>query len=148
MSAREAILNRVRNACGRENTQQPNTATDSVNPDKSLSRADMLKSLPSDVQHRLSQPASLTKPEVSDNLIESLIKQMESVQMSVVRLQSSKDVAAAVDWYLHEQKIEGAISVSPSLQHIEWQNEVCSCRNRQYCTCQWCPNTRDLEFPS
>lgn len=116
MSARDAILNRVRTACGRETNSDLSSPT--------VERGDLIKDMPDAVRHRLGKPVPLTQPVVSDNLTDALITQMESVQMSVVRLQSEADVVAAVDWYLQEQGIDGDVSVSPSLKHLEWQNKV------------------------
>ena len=116
MSARDAILNRVRHACGRE-TGLPTGEVASV-------RSELLKTMPLAVQQRLTNPAPATQPAVPPNLTDALITQMESVQMSVVRLQSTDDVVAAVDWYLNEQGIDGGITVSPSLKHLDWQSPV------------------------
>lgn len=120
MSARTAILNRVQQACGRK-------ANELVSEDSSASntsRVDLLNTMPADVQQRLSDPTPLTQPAVTGALTDALIAQMESVQITVVRLQSSSDVIEAVDWYLTEQGIDGGISVSPSLQHLDWQDNV------------------------
>lgn len=116
MNARNAILNRVRNACGRE-TELPTDQVASV-------RGELLNTMPLAVQQRLKNPAPSTQPAVSPNLTDALITQMESVQMSVVRLQSTDDVVAAVQWYLNEQGVDGDITVSPSLRHLDWQDQV------------------------
>lgn len=116
MTAREAILNRVRSACGRD--------TGSPLGSSSVSRDELVNAFPADVQLRLTSPSSLTKPAVPSPLTDALIAQMESVQMSVVRLQTHKEVSAAVDWYVQEHDIEGDITVSPSLQHLDWHRKV------------------------
>lgn len=116
ISARDNILSRVRSACGR----------DAGSPVSQVAtpRTELINTMPADVQQRLAKPTPLTQPAVPSSLTDALITQMESVQMSVVRLQSNNDVVAAVDWYLKEQGIDGGISVSPSLQNLDWQSQV------------------------
>ncbi len=104
MSAREQILNRVRNALGRD------TSVESVQPEA--------------VRTRLTQPLIHTQPASADDQISTLIRNMESVQMSVVRLQSEGDVVAAVDWYLEQNDIDGDLSISPSLADLAWKRKV------------------------
>lgn len=115
MSARDKILSRVREACGR--TEEPLQNSDSK-------RAALIAALPDDIQQRLNKPKPLTQPAVSTDLIDSMVKQMEAVQMSVVRLQSNEDVVAAVEWYLQEEGINGEVSVAPALKQFSWPQNM------------------------
>jgi len=121
MNARESILSRVRAACGRASETTPHVAdsTDTVS-DGVKNRAELLATLPVSVRQRISNPQPLTQPQIRKDATEELISRMESVQMSVVRLQSTADVVAAVDWYLQDQKIEGELTVGPSLNALDW----------------------------
>lgn len=116
MSAREAILNRVRAACGHESTS-PSSPVD-------CKRAKLLNGLPADVQQRLNNPTPLTQPAVAPALTDALVTQMEAVQISVVRLQSENEVVSAVDWYLKDNDINGDVSVAPALEHLDWNDDV------------------------
>jgi len=116
MSAREAILGRVKAACGRSDGQHITPASTPV--------ADVLSQLPQDVQQRITQPVCLTQPAEPQSLTDTLIEKMEAVQMSVVRLQTRDDVIDAVNWYLQEHGIEGGLSVSPSLDALHWPSDV------------------------
>lgn len=112
MSARDAILQRVRAACDRQ------VVSESVDHE---SWSDLVDSFPADVRQRLVSPTRHTQPDVGSDLADALIEQMEAVQMSVVRLQSVDDVVAAVDWYLQEQSITGNLCVAPALDSLCWQ---------------------------
>lgn len=116
MSARDAILNRVRTACGRDVLSK----VEAVH----RNRDEWLDSLPSEVKQRLVSPSPLTQPASAGDLTDAFIKQMESVQISVVRLQSSDDVASAVDWYLQEHDIDGELTVAPALRQLQWNKPV------------------------
>lgn len=116
MSAREAILGRIKDACGRADIQQISQASTPV--------ADVLSQLPQDVQERITQPVRLTQPAEPQALTDTLIEKMEAVQMSVVRLQTRDDVVEAVNWYLQEHDIDGGVSVSPSLNALHWPSDV------------------------
>ena len=116
MSARDAILNRVRTACGRAVLSE----AEAINRDRDA----WLDSLPSEVKQRLLSPSPLTQPASASDLTDAFIEQMESVQMSVVRLQSSDDVASAVDWYLQEHDIDGELTVAPALRQLKWNKPV------------------------
>lgn len=111
MSAREAVLARIGNALGREDG-----GTDS----RTISLADQ----PEAVRKRLADPARHTLPKVSDDLVQALTTAMESVLMSVVRLQSEDDVAQAVQWYLESENVDassaGDVTVAPALQSLDW----------------------------
>ncbi len=106
MSSRDAILNRVSSALNREEGKV------------------QLADRPASVTQRLQSPEIHTQPELPTTQIETLIKNMETVEMSVVRLQSEADVVNAVDWYLEEHGIDGELSVSPSLAHLAWTKKV------------------------
>lgn len=112
MSARENILARVRKACARDLSSAPNN--------EAMERAALLASLPSDVQRRINRPEPLTQPDVTEPLADTLIDRMEAVQMSVARLQSSKDIVQAVEWFLQENDLPALTCVAPALQHLPW----------------------------
>lgn len=121
MNARESILSRVRTACGRASETMPNNATSTDQNSGDLQhRAQLLANFPESVRQRLNNPQPLTQPPNSKHSIDELIRKMESVQISVVRLQSNADVVAAVDWFQQEQGIEGELTVAPSLNALEW----------------------------
>jgi len=127
MNSRDAILSRVRTACGRPGEKDPDIATPGAESGDAesefarvRSRAELLAMLPDSVQQRLNNPKPLTQPKIPTAATDELIRQMEAVQMSVVRLQSKADVVAAVDWYLQDQGIEGELTVSPSLNALQW----------------------------
>lgn len=106
MSARETVLARIANALDR--------------PENAVSLSDQ----PDEVATRLQGGRRHTLPKVDDALIETLTNAMESVLMSVVRLQSLDDCVSAVDWYLEsigiDASMDGAVSVAPALADIDW----------------------------
>ncbi|MEE9318947.1 MAG: lactate utilization protein [Granulosicoccus sp.] len=104
---REQILGRIAGA----------NARDSKKP---VSLADQ----PADVQARLNNPQRHTLPKVADDATAQLIERMESVQMSVVRLQTSSEIVSAVEWYLESMGIDGSVTVSPALQGHPWSETV------------------------
>ncbi len=108
MSAREAVLGKIASALGRD--AQASALT--------------LAEQPSAVSERLQAKRRSTLPGVSDDLIAALTSSMESVLMSVVRLQSMDDCVKAVDWYLESEGIDasasGAVTVAPALLGLSW----------------------------
>jgi len=66
----------------------------------------------------------LTQPAIPEAMTDALIAQMEGVQMTVVRLQSTTDIVAAVDWYLQDQNINGELTVAPSLRSLKWSAQT------------------------
>jgi len=124
MSARSAILKRVRQACGRNTTSELHAqSADQGNANASWS--ELLETFPEDVRQRLTVPQRHTQPDIStcstEALSDALVAQMEAVQISVVRLQSRSDVVSAVDWYLQENNISGELCVAPALDALQWQ---------------------------
>ncbi len=125
MNARESILCRVRAACGRASETTPNVATSTdLSSGGIQNRAQLLAEFPESVRQRLSNPQPMTQPKKPERSTDELIRQMEAVQISVVRLQSTADVVAAVDWYLQDQGIEGELTVAPSLNALEWSAQT------------------------
>jgi len=120
MNTRDAILGRVTAACGRTSENVHSVEPRDANSGSVQSRVELLAMFPESVQSRLSNPQPLTQPEIATAATDELISQMEAVQMSVVRLQSTADVVAAVDWYLEDQGIEGGLTVAPALNGLEW----------------------------
>ena len=107
MSGREQILARIATALDR--------------PDKA---SVVLADQPDAVRERLQAKHGHTLPRVDDDLVSTLIEKMESVLMTVERLQSIDDCVAAVDWYLESQAVEasqaGDVTVAPSLAGLAW----------------------------
>jgi len=101
-SARERVLGRVKAALGREHSE---------------ASAD---NLPDDVVQRLASHRRHTLPALGEDLVQRAIEQMESVLISVVRLQSSDDVVEAVRFWRESEGIEGGLSVSPALSNLNW----------------------------
>jgi L-lactate utilization protein LutC len=122
MSARQNILNRIRAAVEPEVQHEYESFEFNV------------EQLPDEVQRYLTSPKVQTQVllaaqstlanEVSHEVISELIERMESVNMSVARLQSNAEIVSAVNVYLKEQGITGNVSVSPSLQALEWDASV------------------------
>ena len=114
MSRRDTVLNRIGSALGRNNDGRTLTLDDR----------------PDDVAERLQHNHQHTLPRVADDLIPALIKSMESVLMSVVRLQRLDDCAAAIDWYLESQGIDvssaGSVTVAPALADVSWPDGYAS----------------------
>ncbi len=106
MSARNAILGKISIALGKDGT--PASAD----------------SLPDVVTSRLRAEHRHTLPAVGADLVQSAIDNMESVLMSVVRLQTEVECVAAVEWYLESQGIDassaGAVTVAPGLATLPW----------------------------
>lgn len=105
MSGRDIVLNRLADALDRP-------------------AAVRLDDQPAQVRDRIHAASRHTLPKVADDLITTLIKNMESVLMSVVRLQSIDNCQAAVEDYLETHAIDvsvnGAVRVSPALAEVPW----------------------------
>ena len=107
VSGREQVLGRIAKALDRTGHVPPGLADQ-----------------PDAVTRRLQAKHAHTLPRVSDDLVGTLIEKMESVLMSVERLQTLDDCVAAVDWYLESQSIDasqaGDVTVAPSLASVAW----------------------------
>ncbi len=112
MSARDAILGKIRDAVA----QEPNQHADDSNQDRTPRRFSF-----EEIQKKLSEPAKSIRPVLKDNLIELLTEQMEGVQMTITQLQTSSEVVDQVKWYLESQGLSGDISVSPALRDLSWE---------------------------
>lgn len=106
MSGREQILRRIGKALGRE----AGVMSSSDAPDV--------------VRDRLATPPSHTLPAFGANTIDVLIEKMESVLMSVVRLQTRDDVVKAVDWYCESNGLDGDMTVAPALGDLSWSENT------------------------
>lgn len=108
MNAREQILQRIGTALG--------------HPDNGASRT--LADQPAAVSDRLRGARRSTLPKVGDDLVETLISNMEAVQMSVVRLQAASNCVDAVQDYLDtlgiDASVPGVVSVAPALSSVDW----------------------------
>lgn len=111
MSSRQAVLNRIARALQRPADGQSSTLADR----------------PADVNKKLLSRQSHTQPKVQGETVDALIANMESVQMSVVRLQTGKDCKEAVKWYLQSEGIDvsdgQSVTVAPALSALEWPDE-------------------------
>lgn len=111
MSARDAVLARISDALGRS---EPGDRA-------------RLDNQPAAVSARLQGRHRHTLPRVDNDLVSALVSSMESVLMSVVRLQSIDDCVAAVDWYLESEGVDasavGSVSVAPALGSIAWPEQ-------------------------
>lgn len=106
MNSREAILGRISSALGRDGSPVS------------------LNEQPDDVDSRLKASHRHTLPAVGADLVQSAIDNMESVLMSVVRLQTASECAAAVAWYLESEGVDattaGAVTIAPGLDSLQW----------------------------
>lgn len=80
--------------------------------------------LPEEVAARLNDPQRGTLPGLQGDLTERAIEQMESVLMSVVRLQSRDDIVEAVRHWCESEGIEGPLTVAPALASLAWPGET------------------------
>ena len=114
MSARERVLGNIARALNRGEENTPTSLADR----------------PEQVSIRLSTRHRHTLPASGQELMQSLIDSMESVLMSVVRLQSIDDCVSAVDWYLESEGIDvsadGAVTVAPALESLSWPSHYAS----------------------
>ena len=106
MSARDAILGRLHKALAEESPSRiaPQSVSDA----------------PSAVNERLSVKPRSTLPTFSEDPTERLVRLMESVEMSVTRVQTSNDVTNAVEEYINSEGLEGDVTVAPALNHFNW----------------------------
>jgi len=75
---------------------------------------------PQEVSARLSGAGRHTLPRLDKNTTAQLIRNMESVQMSVVRLQRMTEVPQAVAFWLESEGVDGTVSVAPALADLDW----------------------------
>ncbi len=106
MSAREAILGRLQTVL--------------VAEDSSRVAPSSIDDAPAVVTERLATKPVSTLPAFSEDPTERLIRLMESVQMTVTRVQTPADVLAAVEGYISTEGLDGDVTVAPALASIEW----------------------------
>jgi len=106
MSARDAILGRLHNALAEESSKRE--------APKSVQDA------PTVVTDRLNTKPRSTMPAFSEDPTERLIRLMESVEMTVTRVQTPNDVVNAVDDYINSEGLEGDVTVAPALAAMSW----------------------------
>jgi L-lactate utilization protein LutC len=73
-----------------------------------------------EARHRIENPPSLTRPVLPGDLTERLVEQMESVLITVARLQTADEIVDAVSWYLDSEGINGDVTVAPALSDHPW----------------------------
>ncbi|MFK7995290.1 MAG: lactate utilization protein C [Granulosicoccus sp.] len=114
MNARDEVLARIAAALDRPDTGK--TAS--------------IDNQPPDVTARLQGAHRHTLPRVGDDLVTTLMDSMESVLISVVRLQSINDCVAAIDWYLESEGIDassaGSVTIAPALDSLAWPQHFAS----------------------
>lgn len=129
MNAREKVLANIADALGQRHgyLRVDESAANPSGNNPSLRKPVELADRPKDVSARLSGGHRHTLPKVDDNLIDTLTAAMESVLISVVRLQSMSDCVSAVNWYLESAGIdiseEGSVTVAPALDSIAWPSQ-------------------------
>lgn len=106
MSARDAILGRLQKSLNEDNPSRP--------VPKGIDDA------PAVVRERLQNKPVSTLPAFSEEPTERLIRMMESVQMSVTRVQTSADVVNAVEDYIATEALDGDVTVAPALSQMNW----------------------------
>jgi len=106
MSARDAILGRIHSALSEHEGDRPAPTG--------------IEDAPAAVVKRLSDRPVSTLPSFSEDPTERMVRLMESVQMSVTRVQTSADVVNAVDDYLRSEELDGDVTVSPALSEMDW----------------------------
>jgi len=109
MSARDAILGRLQNSLKESNPSRP--APSSVDD------------APAAVSERLKNKPVSTLPAFTEEPTARLIRMMESVQMTVTRVQTSADVVNAVEDYITSESLTGDVTVAPALASMNWSNE-------------------------
>lgn len=103
---RDAILRRIAAGLGR-----------AVPDEGSLPTA---RERPAEVTARLEASTRRTLPRAEADLVAQLTRNMESVQMSVVRLQESADVPGAVAFWLESEGLAGDVTIAPALGALAW----------------------------
>jgi L-lactate dehydrogenase complex protein LldG len=106
MSARDAILGRIQSALNAEHPQRPAPAS--------------VDDAPPIVSERLAKKPVSTLPAYSEDPTERLIRLMESVEMTVTRVQTPDDVVTAVEDYLYTENLVGDVTVAPALGNMAW----------------------------
>jgi len=109
VSAREAILLRLHAALSSETAGRE--------------AARSIADAPADVTARLTQKPRSTLPAYTEEPTERLVRLMESVQMSVTRVQSSADVVNAVEDYINTEGLTGEVTVAPALKTLAWSKQ-------------------------
>ena len=103
-SARDAILARIAAGLGRGDGARGVSVDDR----------------PTEVAERLAAKRRHTLPRVGTDLTAELVRRMEGVQMSVVRLQRHADVPEAVRFWLDAEGLDGDVTVAPALDALDW----------------------------
>lgn len=79
---------------------------------------------PESVRERLNGKSFHTLPKVAQDVVTTLITNMESVLISVVRLQTERDCIDAVRFYLDSENIDisdgQSVTVAPALDNLSW----------------------------
>jgi len=106
VSARDAILGRLQSALSAEK------------PGRECARS--VNDAPPEVTEYLAKQSRSTLPAYSEDPTERLVRLMESVQMTVARVQTTDDVGAAVEEFLSSESLTGDVTVAPALKNMHW----------------------------
>ena len=106
MSGRNAILGRLQKSLNEDNPCRPVPQS--------------IDDAPEAVRERLTNKPVSTLPAFSEDSTERLIRMMESVQMTVTRVQTSADVVNAVSDYIETEALAGEVTVAPALGSMKW----------------------------
>jgi len=109
MSGRDAILGRLQAALSSESPNRP--------------AAQSIDDAPAEVNERLERKPRSTLPAYTEDPTERLIRLMESVQMSVTRVQTTADVVNAVEDYINTEGLDGEVTVAPALGSMAWSDQ-------------------------
>lgn len=109
MSARNAILGRLQTSLNEDNPSRPVPSS--------------VDDAPAVVSERLKSKPVSTLPAFSEEPTARLIRMMESVQMTVTRVQTTADVVNAVEDYIASESLTGEVTVAPALASMNWSNE-------------------------
>jgi len=122
---RQQILSRIRAANLSRQTSEGGVSRDS---DQLRSTVARQSELPDSVKEHMSRRGASTQPGWSNtDDTERLLEQMQSVQISVTRVQTSREVPDVVAEYRRENGIEGELIISPALNEpalMQWGADV------------------------
>ena len=109
MSARDAILGRLQKSLKEDNPARPTPSS--------------IDDAPESVSTRLNDKPVSTLPAYSEEPTERLIRMMESVQMTVTRVQTTADVVNAVEDFIESESLTGEVTVAPALGAMNWSEQ-------------------------
>ena len=109
MNTRDAILGRLQKSLNKGNLSRPVPTG--------------IEDAPESVRERLMRKPVSTLPAYSEEPTARFVRMMESVQMTVTRVQTAADVVNAVEDYIATEALTGEVTVAPALASMKWPNE-------------------------